>query len=52
MRNLEENTRHEGCTQGINDAEKSCFCCNVNDFFDEYTSFRWASCSLLLAKSM
>lgn|GEM_PF-6567300 len=35
MRNLEENTRHGGCIQDDNDAEKLCFCCNVNAFFVE-----------------
>lgn len=52
MRNLEKNTRHEGCTQDVNDALKLCFCCNDNVFFAEYASLRWASCSLLLPKSM
>lgn len=37
MCNLEENTRHGGCTQDVNDALELCFCCNVNVFFAEYT---------------
>lgn len=37
MRNLEKNDRHGGCTQDVNDAEKLCSCCNVNEFFAEYT---------------
>lgn len=52
MRNLEKNDRHGGCTQDVNDAEKLYSCCNVNEFFAEYTVLWGASCRLLSAKSM